>query len=94
MKIRQWRGVSVTNVLPTLHLPGTASGNDDRQVHVVVNVGIAHTAAVENHRMIQQRSVAIRRLLQLLQVVCEKRNVERIDLRHLRLLLRITAIVH
>ena len=43
--------------------------------------------------MVEQRAVAFRRGLQLLQEVGEQRHVERVDLGHLRDLLRIVAVV-
>ena len=44
---------------PPLTLPGRAAGNDDRQVHVIVDVRIAHAAAVEVERVVEQRAVAL-----------------------------------
>ena len=67
--------------------------DQDRQVYVIVDIRIAHAAAIENHRMIEQRTVAVPRGLQFFQVVGKQRNMERIDLCHLGELLRIAAVV-
>ena len=55
--------------------------------------GIAHAAAVQVERMVEQRAVAFRRGLQLLQELREQRDVELIDLGHLGDLLRIVAVM-
>jgi hypothetical protein len=60
---------------------------------MAVHVRIADAAAVQDQRVIQERAVAFRRRLQLLEVVGEERHVERVDLRHARDLLRIVAVV-
>src|SRR5262245_29944501 len=47
VQVREWRWFGVLDVPPALHLSGAAAGDDDRQVDVIVNVRIAHAAAVE-----------------------------------------------
>ena len=47
--------------------PGGAAGDQNRQVHVVVDVGIAHAAAVEEQPVVEERAVAFGRRLQLLE---------------------------
>ena len=42
---------------------------EHRHALVVVDVGIAHRAAVQHHRMVQQIAVAVRRVLQLLEEI-------------------------
>src|SRR5689334_19980399 len=44
-----------------------AAGHDKRQRIGTVHVRVAHAAAVEHHRVIEQRAVAIRRRRELLQ---------------------------
>src|SRR5262249_34697526 len=93
MQVRERRRLRILNVAAALHLSGAAAGDDDRQVDVIVDVRIAHTAAVEHHRVVEQRAAAVRRRLQLLEVVGGQRDVEGVDLRHPRDLLRIVAVV-
>ena len=60
---------------------------------MVVDVGVAHAAAVEVERVIEQRAVAVRRGFQLCEELGEQRDVELVDLRHLGDFLRIVAVV-
>ena len=60
---------------PPFSCPGRAAGEHDRQRAEVVLVAVAQRAAVEHQRVIQQRAVAVRRLLQLLDEVGELRHV-------------------
>ena len=60
---------------------------------MVVDVRVAHAAAVEIERVVQQVAIALRHRRQLLQEVVEQRDVELVDLRQLRHLLGVVAVV-
>ena len=72
-------------VFPTDHNHGN--------VVVVVDVGVAHAAAIEDDRVIEQTTVAVRNRLQLLQEVGHRLDVIRIQLRVRLHLLGIVAVV-
>ena len=93
MQVGQWSRLFVPDVPSTLHIPRSTTGNDDRQIAMVVNIRITHSAAVEVKHMVQQRSVPFSYRLQLLQKSREERNVELIDPGHLRNLIGIVAVV-
>src|SRR5437763_13492845 len=59
VQIRERRRLDVLDVAAAANLPGSAAGDDNRQVYVVVNVGITHAAAVQIQRMVEQCAVAI-----------------------------------
>src|ERR1051325_12236230 len=58
-----------------------------------MSVPVAHRTAVENHRMIQQVSVAIRRVLQFFQEVRNETNVITVELCEIRDSRRILAMM-
>ena len=66
---------------PPLSCPDGAAGEHDRQRAEVVLVAVAQRAAVQHERVIEQRAVAVRRLLQLVDEVGELRHVVRVQLR-------------
>src|SRR5206468_9209678 len=68
VKIRQRRRLRVMDVSCAF----VASGHDERQVRMVVHRWVAETAAYDVSRMIQQRTVAIRRGFQFAQQVREE----------------------
>ncbi len=70
-----------------------AAGDEDRQVLVVVEARVAHAAAVENQRVVEQRAVAVRSVAHPLEEVREQRHMELVDLRELQDLLWIVAVV-
>src|SRR5439155_6913928 len=70
-----------------------ATGDQDREVVVVVLVAVADAAAVEHHRALEQVRVAFLRLEELLQQVRELLDVEAVDELDLPLLLGIAAVV-
>ena len=47
MQIRERRRVLVANVTPTFHSPRRPPRNNDRQVRVIMKVGVAHAAAIK-----------------------------------------------
>ena len=66
-----------------LHLPVRASGKHNWQIVVRVNVRFTQAAAERHERMIEQRAVAIGRVLQLFQQIREHRDVKLVDLHQL-----------
>ena len=69
---------------PPLSLPFSSADQHVRHVVVQVLVGVAHVAAVENQRMIEQRAVAVLGLRQLVDKVRQHLHVILVDLRELR----------
>src|SRR4030095_8911262 len=61
MEIRQRRRVLVSDVAATLEPRASSTRDDNRQVRVIVDVGIAHAAAEQIERGIQERTHALRR---------------------------------
>ena len=61
-------------------LPLAWPSQEQRHALVVVDVRIAHGAAVEHHRMVQQVAVAIRRVLQLVQEIRQQADVIAVQL--------------
>src|SRR5687768_14587037 len=59
VQIRQRRGLRVLQVTGALEPVGATPGDQDRQVHMIVDVGIAHPAPVQIERMIQEASVSL-----------------------------------
>src|SRR5205809_4785638 len=59
VKIGQRRRFRILDVTPSLDPACSAAGDKDRQVYVVMLVGIAHAAAIQVGRMVQQGTVAI-----------------------------------
>src|SRR5581483_12356275 len=57
--IRQGRVIGVTQMLPALELAAASAEQGGRQRELIVAVAVAHVAAVQNDRVIQQRSIAI-----------------------------------
>ena len=51
---------------PAPHVSGGPAGNDDRQIHMVMNIWISHAAAVQVKHVVQQRAIAFRRGLEFL----------------------------
>ena len=65
MQVRERCRFLVPDVPRAFEPAGRAAGDHDREIDVIVNVGIAHAAAVQKQRMVEQRSVAVRRGFQL-----------------------------
>src|SRR3954449_7679763 len=65
MQVRKRNFLSRADVTPTLETPRAAAREQDWKRVVVVNVAVAHTAAPHQHRVIEQRALAVRRLLHL-----------------------------
>src|SRR5262245_60672263 len=77
-EVRDRRFLCRLNVAITLHLTRGAPGQERRQIQSGVRIAFAHAAAVENERMIQQRSVSVWRGLQALQELRKQGHVVRI----------------
>ena len=69
VQVRQRRLLRIPDVIAALDAADAAARDDDRQVAMIVDVRIAHAAAEQVRRVIEQRAVAVRRRLQLLQQV-------------------------
>src|SRR5450432_3444135 len=76
-------GLGITYVTAALELAGS-TGDKDRKVDVVMLVAVAHSAAVKVERVVEQRAVAFRNGLELLQEVREERDVKFVDPGYLR----------
>src|SRR5579883_214013 len=58
VQVGQRRRFREVNVPAALHLARGPAGDKDRQIVVVVPVGVAHAAAIQEERMVQKRTVA------------------------------------
>ncbi len=92
-KIAQRRAVFVANVSSGLDSTTATSGQDDRQVIVVVPVTVTDAAAVNQHAVVQQRAVAFSDLLQSSQQIVEAINLKAIDLGDVLLFVLALAVV-
>src|SRR6185437_5160623 len=88
---RRWFGEA--DVPAALHPAGGTAGDKDRQIVVVVPVGVTHTAAVQQQRMVQERTAAFARVPQFREELREQRDVEAIDPGHLLDLLGVVAVM-
>ena len=61
-----------------------AARQQDRQAARRVQVAVGHARAVDDHHVVEQRAVAVRRVAQLVEVVGEQRRVMDVDLRQVR----------
>ena len=93
VQVGERRRVVEADVPSTLELRAAAARDHDRQVRVIVDVGVAHAAAQQVQRVIQQRAVAVGRRRQLLDQVGEQRHVVGVDLRQLDELLRVVDVM-
>ena len=76
-----------------LERAAAASGEQHGQIVVRVRVAVGDAAAIDDHAIVEERALAFAHGLQAFEEVGELRHVEAIDLRQLRLLLRIAAVV-
>ena len=58
-----------------LELPGCSTNQQVRHIVVQVLVRVAHVAAVKDERMIQQRAIAVRSILQLVDKIRQALDV-------------------
>ena len=68
-------------------------GQQNRQVVVAMQIAVADAAAVNDHRMIEQRAVAVRCRLELVEEVCKLGDVKSVDRPDLRLLRSVAPVV-
>src|SRR5687767_8416739 len=61
------RVIRIPQVTPALHPARRAADDEVRQREVIVGVAVAHVAAVEQHGVVEDRAVAVRYVLQLLE---------------------------
>ena len=87
------RAVRVPQVAPTAQRAVSTAGHQRRQVVVGVRVGIAQAAAVDDHRVVEQRSVLVLRVPQLAEEVGQHRHVVAVDHLQPRHLLRVVLVV-
>ena len=59
MEAREGRAALVADVSSALHPAVGTAGDQDWQIDVIVEVRVAHSAAVHVHRMVKQRAFAI-----------------------------------
>ena len=79
---------------PTLDLIAAAAADQQqRQVGAGMRIRVRHPGAVENHHVVQQRAVAVRRRAQLVQVVRKQTHVIGVDLRELLVQHRVMPVV-
>ena len=76
-----------------LKLTRRAADQNVRHIVMQVLVGIAHVGAVENQRMIQQRAVAVGRVLQLVDEIRQALHVILVDVRVTLDVLRIFGVM-
>src|SRR5258706_9227234 len=93
VEVGQRRSLLILDMPAALKAGCGAACNQNRKVFVIVKAGITHAAAVQVDRVIEQRAVAIGGGLHSLEEIREQRNVERADLRYLRHLFRIVAVM-
>ena len=93
MKVRQGRALLILDVPPASQAGRGTAGDQNRQLHVVVQAGVTHAAAVEVDGVVQQRAIPVRRRLQLLQKAGENRNMVGVDLGDFLDFYRIIAVV-
>ena len=74
-------------------LPVRRPGQHDRQIVVRVNVRFADAAAEQHERVVEQRAVAVGRVLQLLEQIREHGDVQLVYLDEFVDLLRVALMV-
>ena len=82
VEIGEWGGFVKADVAAAFHRSGGATGDDDGEVLVVVDVGVSHAAAIHDEGVIQQGAFTIGGGFHFLQELSEEGDVKGIDLRH------------
>src|SRR5256885_819544 len=72
VEVRQRRAVLVRDVAATTQSGRRAARDQDGKIFVVVHAGVAHPAAIQVDRVIEERAVALGRGLQLLEKLREQ----------------------
>src|SRR5258708_2487999 len=91
--IRHRSGVRTAYMQIAFQLSIGVAGQENRHALVVVNIAVAHGAAIQNHRMVQQIAVTVRRVLQLLQEVRQQADMVAVEFGELRDFRRILLVM-
>ena len=91
--VGQRRAVGRLQMQAALQRAAGAAGHEERHPLVVVQVGVAHRRSVDQQRVVQQRAVAVRRVLQLLEQVRHQADVIGVERREVEDLLLLAAVV-
>ena len=78
---------------PRLEHPAAATGDEDREIVVVVAVAVADAAAVDDHAAVEERAIPFARPIELLEEIGKLLDVEAVDLLDLRLLRGVLAVM-
>jgi len=75
-------------------IPFTPAGDQhQREVGIEMQVGVGEASPVQDHRVIEQRAIAIWRVIELAQVVGQHLHVQSVDLCRLFLLLAVALVM-
>src|SRR5262245_6120615 len=88
---RRIRGIP--KVAPAPDRAAASPGNENRQVDVSVTITVAETRAIENHRTVQKRALAVPRCLESVEQGAECLNMQRVDLGQSREFFRIVLVM-
>ena len=72
MQIRERHRLVKFQMATAAHLPGSSTGDHNRQIQMVMQVWISHAAAVQIQHMIKERPASFRDLFELLQKICKQ----------------------
>src|SRR5262249_54312846 len=92
-QIGHWRPLGILDVTSALDPVDAAGDQQERQVGIEVQIGVAQRSAVHDHRVIEQRTVAVRRGAQLVEVISQHLRMEDVDLDGLLDLLRVALVM-
>src|SRR5579884_1381510 len=92
-QVRHRGSVRVVQMTPRFDRARALAGQQDRQVVMVVAVAIADARAVDDHRIIEQRTLALADGLHLFQQVGQLGDMEAVDLADLVLFLLVPAMM-
>src|SRR5436190_22832946 len=93
VKIRERRRLRELDMTSAFHSARGTASNDDGQVRMIMQIRVSHATAVEEQRMIEQRTAAVLSRFQFRDELSEQRDVKLIDLGHLRDLFGIVAVM-
>src|ERR1043166_8676638 len=74
------RVIRIPQMPSTLDAPVRRAHHEVREREVIVRVAVAHVAAVQDHRVVEQRAVAVGRVLQPIEEMLEEPDVVGLDL--------------
>ena len=93
MEVHERRIWRQPDVPPTLDRPRTPAQDKDREVGVRMSIAVADPAAIQDHRLIEERAIAVGGRTQSVKQMSEHLRVEDVDLRQFGEPLRIVAMV-